>query len=144
MSEYKGKTVTVKVPAQTICDKFADLSKLAGSISNVPEDQLRKIGNIKLEPQAVVVDNAMVGELRFEVVERTPERIVMACRRPIYMGMNIDMAANGANAEDTDVTTSIGVDLPFFIKPMLGPKMQFVADGFADMVATIAGASAAE
>ena len=92
----------------------------------------------------MVVDNAMVGELRFEVVERTPERIVMACRRPIYMGMNIDMAANGANAEDTDVTTSIDVDLPFFIKPMLGPKMQFVADGFADMVATIAGASAAE
>ena len=142
MSEYKGKTVTVNMPAEAVCDKFADLSKLSGSLGNVPEEQLSKMGNLKFETRAVVIDNPMAGQLRFEVEERTPRRIVMACRQPIYVGMNIDMAPNATDEGHTDVTTSVEVDLPFFLKPMLGPKMQFVADGFAGIVAAIAGAEA--
>lgn len=140
MSVYKGKTVTIQVPAQRVADKFADLSRLQSSFSQLPEDQLKKIGELRLEPQAIVVNNPMAGELRFEIVERTPQRICMVCGHPMQMGMNIDMAPNADDAQATDVTTGVDVDLPFFLKPILGPRMQYVADGFADMVSAIARA----
>lgn len=140
MSLYKGKTVTIEIPAQKVADKFADLSMLQKAFDKLPADQLAQVGEMYLEPQAIVIKNPMVGDLRFEITERSAERIVMACEQPMHMGMIVDMEANADNAEATDVTTSVDVDLPFFIKPILGPRMQTVADGLAGMVSAIARA----
>lgn len=144
MSEYKGKTVTIDVPAQRVADKFADLSKLQESFSHIPAEQIEKVGKMHLEPQAIVIENPMVGEMRFDIVERNDRRIALVCDKPLHIGMAITMEPNADNSLSTDVTTAIDVDLPFFMKPIIGSKMQFVADGFADMVSAIARAESAE
>ena len=138
MSTYKGKTVTINTPAEKVAERFADLSAFAGAFDQIDASQKAQMGDVRLEPQAIIITNPAAGELRFDVVERTPQRITLQCSSPLPLAMNILM--EDANGGGTLVSTAIEVDLPIFIRPLIGPQLQKAADGFSDMVARIAEA----
>ena len=76
MATYKSKPVTVQQSAVAISDKFADLSTLEGALGDLPESERAKIGEVKFTADSLSIKTAQVGELKFQVTERTPERVV--------------------------------------------------------------------
>ena len=76
MATYKSKPVTVQQSAVAISDKFADLSTLEGALGDLPESERAKIGEVKFTSDSLSIKTAQVGELKFQVTERTPERVV--------------------------------------------------------------------
>ena len=144
MSTYKGKTVTINVPAPVVAGKFDDLIAMQKSFDNIPAEMKEKMGDIRLEPQAIVVSNPMAGEMRFEIEERSDNRIVMGCSHPMRLVMDILLEPVAGNPDATEVSTAVEVDLPFFLKPLLGPRLQQAADGFSVLVANIANAECAD
>lgn len=135
MSKYTGKTVRVEAPAQQIADKFADLSKLNDFKDKIPEDQLKKLGDLRFEKDAIVIANPAFGEMKFRIVEHTTQRILMKAEGMLPLQIEVKLAADGAQ---TDVTTIVDIELPAMLKPLIGGKMQQVADMFSEVIAKIA------
>lgn len=76
--------------------------------------------------------------MTFNVSERVPgKRIAFSVANapvPIMMSINLD----AKDQESTEVVTSIDVDMPAILKPMVGPKLQQAVDNFGDMIKNIA------
>lgn len=136
MSTYTSKAVTVPVAASTISDKFSDLSKLEGAIDNLPADERAKIGEIKFEPDSLSIHTQQVGELKFQVTERTPEKIVF---KTVTSPLPLDMVVNlrPIAADKTEITTAINVEIPAMLRPFIGGMMQKAADSFGELMVKI-------
>lgn len=143
MSQYKGKTVRVEASAQQISDKFADLSKMSQYIDRLPEDQLSKIGDLRFEPQAIIIKNPTVGEMAFKIVERTPQKIVFAADGLLPLSLSTDLKPVG-NEQVTDITTTLDIEIPMMLRPMIGGKLQQVADMFGDLLGKLVSTTAGQ
>ncbi len=136
MATYKGKTVSVNASAEAVAAKFADLSVLEKSLDNVPESMRQQIGDAKFERDAIVIANPQVGQLKFEVVERTESLVKFASTSLLPMTMSVHMTATSETT--CDVSTTIELDIPMMLKPLIGPQIQKAADQFGVMMANIA------
>lgn len=124
-------------PAHDIAEKFADLSVLQSRLDSLPEEQRGKLGAATFEKDAIIITNPQVGQVRFEVVERTPQAIVMQAQGLLPMQMRVDMQPD-TNPDSTIVTTAIDIDLPLMLRPFVGPHMQKAADQFGSLIEQIA------
>lgn len=142
MSTYTGKTVTVNRRPAEIAEQFKDLSNLQGAFDNLSDDQKGRMGEIRLEPQAIIINNPMIGEIRFTVTDLTDSLIRLACEKPMPMSMNVAMAPAGDAA--TELSTTVDVNVPMMLKPLVGPLVQKAADSMGYLVQTVANADNAD
>ena len=77
-----------------------------------------------------------MGELKFQVTERTPERVVFnTVSSPLPLNMAVNLKP--LTADSTELYTSIDVEIPAMLKPLLGGMMQKAADSFGDLMVKI-------
>lgn len=136
MSQYTSKPVTVGRPAQFIADKFADLSMFGGALDSMPESERAKIGDVKFTQDSIEIDTKQVGTIKFQVVERTPSKVVMnAVGSPVPLNLIVNLKALGEDS--TEITTAIDVEIPAMLRPMIGGAMQKAVDQFGDLMAKL-------
>lgn len=137
MSKYTGSPTIVAKPITEIYDRFKDLTFFEDKIKQLPAEQLAKLGNLKFTPDSITVDTGQMGNLTFGVTEReAPAKIVFsAVGSPVPLTMRIDLRE--IDPEQTEVLTSIDVDLPAMLKPFVGPKLQEAADKFSLMIGNL-------
>lgn len=137
MSKYSSTPATVKRSAEEVYDVFADLTKFAERIDNLPEDVHRKLGDVTFEPDAIAVQTPQLGELRFEVTERVkPDKIVFGSpAAPIPMSMMVLITP--IDDATSEVRTELDVEIPAMLRPFVGPKLQQAADKFGEMIANL-------
>lgn len=136
MSTYTGKAVTIDVTPEVIAEKFGDLTALRHSVDALPAEQRAKLGDTHFEKDAIIIKNPQAGEIKFKVVERSPQLIKMVAGGLLPMQMLISLAEDGPSS--TKVCTTIDIDLPVMLKPFVGPYMQKAADHFGTLLANIA------
>lgn len=137
MAKYKGRTVQIDRSADEIVEKFSDLSRFKDNLDALPEEERAKIGDIDFAPDSITLNTPQVGQIRFEVAERSPRRIVMrAAGSPVPLTMGVDLEPK--TADSTDVTTSVDVEIPMMLRPMVGPHLQKAVDQFSDLIAKLA------
>ncbi len=74
-----------------------------------------------------------MGAVTFTITERTDKRITFNAEgSPVPMTLNINLTA--LNAESTDVSTSMNVEIPAFMKSMLGGTLQKAVDQFGTLI----------
>lgn len=91
MAIYKGKIVRVETSPEAVAARFSDLSTLEGMLEKLPEEQRKSIGQVSFETAAIVVNNPKVGNVRMEVEECTPERIVLSAGGMLPMSINVEL-----------------------------------------------------
>ena len=135
MALYKGKKNRVEVPATVIADKFADLSVLEKYMDRIPAEQREQMGDLRFERDAIVIINPSVGEMKFRISERTPQKIVFDADGmvPLKITVNLDEVSENT----TDVSANLDIEIPMMLRPMIGGKLQQVADMFGDMIAKL-------
>lgn len=136
MSQYTSKPVTVNRPAQFIIDKFADLSLFGEALDSMPAGERAKIGDVSFDKDAITIDTKQVGTIKFQVVERTPARVVMnAVGSPVPLNLIVNLDSLGD--ESTEITTAIDIEIPVMLRPMIGGAMQKAVDQFGDLMAKL-------
>ncbi len=137
MSKYTGKTITVNRSAQEIADRFADLSGLQGVVEQLPESERAKFGNIVFGQQSIAIETPQVGQIQFNVTERSTSKIAFrAVGTPIPLDMDINLKA--VSDDSTDMAAVIEVQLPAMLRPLIAPQMQKAVDMLTDVMAKIA------
>lgn len=137
MAIFKGKSVTINKSAEALAEKFSDLSGLQDVMERLPEDQRAKIGDVKLTKDSIRIQTAQVGEINFTVTERSADRVVFtAAGAPVPLKLVLDFKP--LTTAQTELTTSMDVDIPVFLKPMVGGAMQKAVDQFGELMSKLA------
>lgn len=136
MAVFTSAPVRVESPAEAVAEKFSDLSRLQQVIDNIPADERAKIGDIALTPDSIVMKTQQVGEITLKVTERTPSRVALtAVGAPVPMNLSVDIRPDGADR--CEVSTSMDVAIPPFLKAMVGGTMQKAVDQFGALMAKL-------
>ncbi len=144
MSKYESKIVTVNALQEAVYKRFADLSALQTMKDNMPAEMKQQI-KAKLVEQGqgkVQVSNFQfdTDTARFKVngmdtciriIDREEPKCVKfgADNSPVPVTIWIQMLP--ASAYETKIRVTLDIDIPFYLKPMIGSKL----DGAADMIA---------
>lgn len=136
MAEYKSKAVTVNRPAEFITEKFADLSQFGNVLDQMPEADRAKVGDVKFEKDSISLETSQVGTIVFKVTERTPSRVVMtAVGSPVPLDLSVRLTP--LSADSTEIVTSIDVEIPAMLRPLIGGAMQKAVDQFGSLMAKL-------
>lgn len=123
--------------AATIYEKYSDLSNLQAALDRMPDDQRAKIGDVKLTKDALTIQTPQVGQITFAVAERTPERITLQAQgAPVPMKLAINIKA--IDAATSEVSTEMDVNIPPFLKAMVGGAMQKAVNQFGELMVKLA------
>lgn len=131
---YKGKPYTVELPRADVYARLSDLSKLSSRMDEIPEELRQRMGTVTFPDADTFAFTAPgVGEMKFRIVERTPDSRVRFLADTGLMPINviIDLADEGADR--TSVSASIEADIPLMLRPLVGGKLQQAADQFGEM-----------
>lgn len=137
MAKYSGKPVVIQRAAAEIASKFDDLSLLQPALDNMSAADRAKVGDVTFEKDAIHIQTPQVGEIQFRVNERLPERISMeAVGAPVPLKMYVDLKP--VDDASTELTTSIDVEIPAMLRPLIGGTMQKAADQFGALMSRLA------
>lgn len=144
MATFKGDPVRVSVPATDIAAKFDDLTVLDKHLENIPAEHRAKVGDISFTTDSIIVNNPAVGQMTFKLVRHDSQGIVFVADGMLPLTLDVALDSADDNASETMVTTAIDMEIPAFMRPFIGGKMQQVANTFGTLIAQLAGNKGAQ
>ena len=140
MTTYSSKTIELQMPVETVYARISDIGGFQSRIDQLPEDVRSKIGSVRFTDDSIIINAAPMGDMVLKVTERIPDKRVAFTAQgapvPLVMAINLEAAGD----DKTNVVTSIDVEIPAILKPMVGPKLQEAAEKFGDMIRNLAKA----
>lgn len=137
--EYKSQPARIPQSAQQVISRFDDLSRLQDLMAQLPQDRLSEIGDISFEPDAIIINTPQLGAITLKVIERSRDTVVMSpASTPVPLRIIIHVAE--VTPESCDLQVTVDVDIPPMLRPLIGGKMQQVADQMGQMIANLASA----
>lgn len=137
MATFTSKPTIIDSAAAVVADKFSDLSAMQGVLDKIPAEERAKIGDIALTPDSIVMKTPQVGDITLKVTERTPERVTLtALGSPVPMNLSVNLKPLGDS--QTELTTAMDVEIPAFLKPMVGGTLQKAVDQFGELMKRLA------
>lgn len=137
MSIYKSNPQVVKGSVDCVYDKIANPSQFQQYLDRLPAEALAKIGDIKFTDDSIAITAAPVGEIMLNIVERQPGQHVKFAAGNLPVKMETIIELQPADADSTNLTTAIDVEIPAMLRPMIGGKMQEAADKMAELLGTL-------
>lgn len=141
MAKYASSPAVMNRPVGEVYAQLSHLSNLQNGLEKLPQEELAKIGEVKFTDDSVVINAPQVGEIRFDVVARREPGYVefAAANMPVPLKLIVDMQPEGEAS--TRVVSTIDVDIPAMLRPMVGGKMQEAADRFNQLLEQLGNAS---
>lgn len=134
MATYKGKPYTVNMPQAQLFERLSNLGSLSSRMDEMPEELKQRMGTVTFPDADTFAFTAPgVGEMKFRIVERTPESRVrfLADTGVVPINVIIDLEPQGEAA--TAISASIDAEIPMMLRPLIGGKLQQAADQFGEM-----------
>lgn len=137
MAKYTGKPAIVSIPAAQIAEKFDDLTLLSDYTDKIPAEERAKVGDLRFERDAIVIKNPAVGEMAFKVVEHNDKKVVFHADGMLPLSIDVNLKPMEDESQ-TEVTTILDIEIPAMLRPMIGGKLQQVADTFGNLIGKLA------
>lgn len=158
MSEYKSEVKTVFAPQQRVFDKLSNLNNLSvvqqltenpdmrqrfeeqmeGKVSVQQLDTIvEKIKTLQFDQDSVTTDAGMLGNITLRIIEREEPKCVKFALEGAPLQANLWVQLLPASEEQSAMRITLRADLNFFLKQMLGNKLQEGVNGLAQMLASI-------
>lgn len=157
MSEYKSEVKTIYAPQERVYERLSDLSNLAVIQQNLDNPELRErllsqVGD-KVSPSQVdsiisqlrdlrfdadsVSGSTMLGEITLRIIEREPTKTIKFQLEGAPIQANLWIQLLSADDSQCAMRLTLRADLNFFIRQMVGSKLQQGVDGLATMLASL-------
>lgn len=137
MATYTSKPVVVGKPAAAVADSFGDLTRFQQVFEQMPPEKRAQVGDVSFSTDRISIKTAQVGEIGFKVKERSAAKVVFAAENsPVAMEIIISLKELGDS--ECEMSTSMEVDIPVFLRPMVGGAMQKAVDQFAQLMQQMA------
>lgn len=137
MSKFTSQpTIISRTPAE-ISERFGDLRQFQTNFDGLPEEVRVQVSGIKFDVDSVTIPAPQIGEIKFAIVERTPEKIVFEGQGvPMPMTTVIDLKPVGN--DQCELTTSLDIQIPMMLKPFISGPLQKAVDKFTTLFVAMA------
>ena len=130
MALYQSKTITVNKPFEEVYGKVSDLKNLEQFRDRIPKEYTV---NFECDTDYVQFRMAPVGDLLLRIVERGADKIRLNVEKLPFkaeMSMNI----GNVSPSETNIQLVLDADIPFFVKHIVGNKLEEGMDKIADIL----------
>ena len=157
MAEYKSDVKKIYYPVERVYDRLSDLNNLAVIQQNLDNPMIRekmleqagdkaspeqldsileKLRDLKFDSDSVSGSSPM-GNITLRIIEREENKTIKFALEgaPILANMWIQLLP--ATEQECAMKLTVKADLNFFIKQVIGNKLQQGVDGLAQMLASI-------
>ncbi len=136
MATYKSKQVTISHPIEEVYERISNIGAYQQKLDSLPAEVKDKLGDVRFEPDAIVITAAPVGEIRFAVKERIkPSSVKLSAgQSPVPLTLSVNLTPDSDSS--TNAVSQIDVEIPAMLKPMVVGKMQEAADKFGELITT--------
>lgn len=157
MTEYKSDIKKIFAPVERVYGKLADLNNLAviqQGLNNpeamrriqeqagdkVTPEQIQqiveKLRSLRFDANSVQGDTPM-GSATLRIIEREPDKTIKFALEgmPVAANMWIQLLPNGDS--ECAMRLTLKADLSFFLRQLVGKKLEQGIDGMAQMIASL-------
>ena len=130
MALYQSKTITVNKPFEEVYGKVSDLKNIEQFRDRIPKEYTV---NFEYDTDYVQFRVAPVGDLLLRIVERGADKIKLNVEKLPFkaeMSMNI----GNVSPSETNIQLVLDADIPFFVKHIVGNKLEEGMDKIADIL----------
>ncbi len=157
MSEYKSEVKTIYASQERVYERLSDLSNLAAIQQNLdnPEalERLKEQAGDKVNPEQLqdiverlrklqfdrdsVSGSSPIGNIALRIVEREDPKTVKFAVEGVPIDANMWIQLLPAGDQQCAMRLTVKADLNFFIRQMVGNKLQEGVDSLATMLASL-------
>lgn len=138
MARYKGNTVAIARPIETVYDRVSDLSGYQQYVDRLPDDIKAKIGDVVFEPDAIYIGTP-IGKVALKMTEKNRPADVKFEAQGSPVPLSVKLQLEEPEAEKTLLTPVVEVEVPGMMLPFVGPKMQSAADQLSTLIGNLFG-----
>lgn len=158
MSEYKSEVKHIWAPVDRVYGKLSDLTNMAAIQQNLDNPMVRqqimqqsegklteekldeiveKIRSLEFTPDSVSGDAPAVGRVTLRIIEREENKTIKFALEGVPIDANLWIQLLPAAGDQCAMRAVVKADLNFFIKQMVGSKLQQGVEGLADMLSKL-------
>ena len=130
MALYQSKTITVNKPFEEVYGKVSDLKNLEQFQDRIPKEYTV---NFECDTDYVQFRVAPVGDLLLRIVERGADKIRLNIEKLPFKA-EISMNIGNVSPSETNIQLVLDADIPFFVKHIVGNKLEEGMDKIADIL----------
>lgn len=130
MALYQSKTITVNKPFEEVYGKVSDLKNLEQFRDRIPKEYTV---NFECDTDYVQFRVAPVGDLLLRIVERGADKIRLNIEKLPFKA-EISMNIGNVSPSETNIQLVLDADIPFFVKHIVGNKLEEGMDKIADIL----------
>lgn len=140
MSKFTGKPVAVPVGRAELYERVSNLGGLQARLEALPAEALAQVGDVEfIDADSFAINAPGIGRVVFNVTERVaPERVTLSANTGV-VPLNLILELAEITPDSTELTSSIDVEIPMMLRPMVGGKMKEAADKFSEMIGRLNG-----
>ena len=157
MTEYKSEVKKIFAPIERVYERLSDLNNLAviqqGLDNPEAMERIKQQAGDKVSPEQLeqiveklrslqfdrdsVSGNTPIGTATLRIIEREPDKTIKFAAEgvPVNANMWIQLLPNGES--ECAMRLTLKADLNFFIRQMVGKKLEQGVDGLAQMLASL-------
>lgn len=145
MSRYESQVKIIPASQPSVYARLSDLSQLQVMKDNLSEEQKALLkakfdevskGKVSVSNLAFTTDTASCTiqgmNVAVRIIDREPMKTIKFKAENSPIGATLWIQLIGTAPYETKTRVTLDVDIPFFLKPMVGSKL----DGVADQIAT--------
>ena len=130
MALYQSKTITVNKPFEEVYGKVSDLKNIEQFRDRIPKEYTV---NFECDTDYVQFRVAPVGDLLLRIVERGTDKIRLNVEKLPFKA-EISMNIGNVSPSETNIQLVLDADIPFFVKHIVGNKLEEGMDKIADIL----------
>ena len=140
MESYKSDLVAIDCDVQTVFSKLSDPEvlkrQLEANLDKLSEEARENLGKVSFGGDSITIESPM-GPLKLALTEKVePNKIAFAATQspvPFGMAINLRDAGNGS----TEAEAELQLELPVFLRAMVGGKLKDGARMFGKVLASL-------
>ena len=157
MSEYKSEVKRIYAPIERVYERLSDLNNLSVIQQGLDNpdvlSRMQQQAGDKVKPEQMqqvveklrelrfdrdsVSGSTPVGEATLRIIEREPQKTIKFAAEGMPVAANMWIQLLPAGESECAMRLTVKADLNFFVRQLIGGKLQQGVDGLAGMLASL-------
>ena len=134
MSKYESGVKQIPHPQTAVYNTLSDLNNIERIKDRIPADQVK---DLAFDRDSVSVNVAPVGSIKLRIVDRDEPKCIKFETENSPVPFNLWVQLLPVTDTTCKMRVTVKADIPLFLKPMLGNKLQDSVDKIADALAML-------
>ena len=134
MNTYESKQKQLFVSQIEAYNKLSDLKNIEPYVSAIKQQFQDKIQDISIDPNYISLSVENINVV-FKIIDREEYKTIKFAVDNIPLSANMWIQLKEISEMETRMKLTIKADIPFFLKPMVGDKLEKGIDEIANAIA---------